>query len=361
MMRTRHSERSLELTFWGGAFTGGSVPASLLASKLQALQNLLFHAAAAVTHDPTSRRGSWTSRHRAYAELRLVGCREGSFVAELDLPAEKVLGPDFDYGLGALDLVFRVGESLVSDQEFSSIPAFGKDELAYILRGFEALTPNAADDYEIRLTNSSPNKHPPLKLSADTRRRIRHLLETEVPQLSEEVTSLVGELTKICIVTGPEKIAIRHKGREIECFYPESLRDQIANLMAGSMVEVSGDATIDSDGRVVQVDRIHEVFTVSMDPLRLTRFEAEGTVYHLKEPLVVDVEYSDEMWVFRNDLINLWGFGERREDALRDLHENFAYLWHEIAQETDELLDSHAIDIKRVLSSVVEQPNKGVQ
>jgi hypothetical protein len=86
-----------------------------------------------------------------------------------------------------------------------------------------------------------------------------------------------------------------------------------------------------------------------MEPLTITRFEYGGKAYRLKEPLLVEVQYEDDVWIYYNASINLWGYGERREEALRDLNENFAYLCEAFADERDDVLASRAILIKRLL------------
>lgn len=89
----------------------------------------------------------------------------------------------------------------------------------------------------------------------------------------------------------------------------------------------------------------------------ISHFVATGRSFSFKEPLEVSAELDDGMWIYHNSLINLWGFCERPEDALRDLHENFAYLWDEIAQQHDDLLDGGALEIKRnLLKLVADQP-----
>lgn len=94
-----------------------------------------------------------------------------------------------------------------------------------------------------------------------------------------------------------------------------------------------------------------------MEPLKIAGFVTAGRAFSFKEPLVVQAEFDDGMWIYHNALINLWGFGERPEEALCDLHGNFAYLWDEIAQQRDESLDDGALEIKRnLLELVAGQP-----
>jgi hypothetical protein len=86
-----------------------------------------------------------------------------------------------------------------------------------------------------------------------------------------------------------------------------------------------------------------------MEYVHISCFECRGKRYHLVCPLNVDVERSDGLWVCRNDWLNLWGTGELRADALRDLNRNFAHLWREYAEEDDAVLDDGARELKRRL------------
>ncbi len=83
--------------------------------------------------------------------------------------------------------------------------------------------------------------------------------------------------------------------------------------------------------------------------VRISRFEYDGTRYDLKKPISVQVEFIDGLWVYHNARLNLWGFGKAREEALRDLHENFAFLWREYAVEQDDALDETAQELKHRL------------
>lgn len=90
-----------------------------------------------------------------------------------------------------------------------------------------------------------------------------------------------------------------------------------------------------------------------VESLRISSLDSGGRLFTFKEPLVVDVDFDDENWIYHNPRLNLWGHGDTREDALRDMQENFAYLWDEIAQEQDDLLDDRAIELKQNLLQLV--------
>jgi len=181
---------------------------------------------------------------------------------------------------------------------------------------------------------------------------VRQLLLKETLHTLDESATVVGELVKIHFDTGPEKITVRQRGVEIDCFYAESLKDEVANLLPGSYVQVTGLGTLNPDKELQSITSVLTVDTVSMEPLRLSRFEHEGIIYNLKAPIQVQVEYVDGLWGYRNEALNLWGYGEKREEALKDLHANFAYLWNEFAKEADNVLDEKALALKQRLLGI---------
>jgi len=351
----------LKLEFSGDAFVAGRVPLSVVADKLQALQKLLYHAAAAIEGDSTARRGQWFNKYRDTAELSFASSHHSDLVIEAELAPNPVLGEAFDTGRQAVDLVFDFGGALLSDARSDQPQAvelsqrLSKDDRRYLLRAFEGLMPNTTDQYVVSLQNCNAETHPQLRLTPYSRQLVRRLAMPIVTTSRSEET-LVGELIKIHIDAGDDKITLRYGSREVDCFYPDALRDQVANLMAGSMVEVVGYATLNAEDQVVKLTDVIDIDTVSLDPLRVSRFEHGGVRYALIQPVTLQVDYKDGFWVYSNESLNLWGYAERREDALHDLHESFDYLYRQIALEADENLDGVAQRLKADLLALVPTP-----
>jgi len=346
----------LQLEFSGEAFADGRVPVTVVAAKLQALQTLLFHAAAAVRGDTSSRRGQWFSKYREIAELSFANAHHSNLVIEAELAADPVLSDAFDAGKQAIDLVFAAGSDIGSGR----LPDanISKDDRRYLLRAFEGLMPYDTDQYQVVLKNGGTSALPQLVFTPESRRIVRRLTALKPSAFIDEAT-VVGELIKIHLDSGEDKITVRSGSREIDCFYPDSMRDQVANLLAGSVVEVTGRATVDERGEMRKLSDVIDVDTVSLDPLRITRFEHMGHRYQLTTPVTLNVDYKDGLWVYSNESLNLWGYAERREDALRDLHESFDYIYREIAQAKDDELDGVARKLKASLISLVRNPAAG--
>jgi hypothetical protein len=363
-MASDDPSRKVTLTFGGEAFADGRVPLTLLAEKLKALQALLFHAAATVTHDKIARRGQWANRYRDAVELRFAESRTGSLVIEAKLPGSvaPVLGDQYDLGREAVKLANEFAASV----EREDTPGLAKlvpdrQERALLLRSVEALAPDPAETYTLSVANGSP-QHAGVSLSGATRRRARALLQEQAMDEADagrEVT-IVGTLTKIHYEVSPEKIAVRvGPGNEIDCFYDDALRDQIANLCAGGIVEVIGIATLDVEGRIRQIDSVTAVEAVSMEPVRISRFDHGGRSYKLREAALFTIEFTEGVWAYANEALGVRGYAARRADALRELHEAFDYAYQDIALAEDDALIGRAIEMQREFERLVEAGGGG--
>lgn len=341
----------LKLTFLGEGFRQGSVPLSVVAGKLQALQQAMFHAAAAVERHPRIRRGMWFNRFRAMAELTFASAHHSDLVITAELATDPVLHEEFNVGLKAVDLLFDVASAVEQDDfEAVSVDPYDRD---YLIRALEGLMPNEGDQYVVKLENCRANRHRPVTFTPETRSRLRAYSAAMAQAFDAEEVTLVGELIKIHIDAGEDKITVRSQQRDIDCFYADALRDQIANLIAGSIVEVTGLATLNDRGEVGRIHQLLDVKHVSMEPLRVARFEHEGRLYRLKSPVAINVEYTDGLWVYHHPGLNLWGYATRRDEALKNLNADFADLYSQIAEEDPANLDSVAQQLRRRLLALI--------
>jgi hypothetical protein len=356
-------QRTIRLRFGGAAFASGNVPLTTLASKLQALQNIVFHATATVAQDRLARRGLWTNRYREVAELVFVDSHHSELEIQAELPAPpyQLLLDEKHEGLGdsALRLVFEFGLAASRGGDLYQLVE-NREERLFLLKALEAMCPATAEDYQVELL-SGRRDGKRIDFTADTRQHLRSLVRRERAWVyGAEEESLVGHVTKIHVDTAPQMIAVRiGRQAEIPCYFDDAIREQVMNLVPGSVVEVTGWPVMDPDGRLKQLDSITDVDTVAMEPLRIMRFEHEGRQYRLKAPLTVLVEHSEGTWIYHNEEINLWGYARRRVDAIRELHEAFDYLWQAFAEEEDGVLDEKAQILKGKLLAMVARSKRG--
>ena len=347
----------LKLTFAGEGFRQGAVPVTIVAAKLQALQQAMFHAAAAASGHSGGRRGIWYNRFRSAAELTFASSHQSVLVIEAELAADPVLHEELRIGQQAVDILFNIAQAVDQDNfENIQINRYDRD---FLVRSLEGLMPNSGDQYVVKLEDCRSDKHPAVTFTAEKRLRLKTYIPSEDQPFDAEEVTIVGELIKIHVDAGEDKITLRCNKRNIDCHYGDALRDQIANLIAGSIVEVTGFATL---GDRNQIDQIHQIVNVqheSMEPLRIARFEYGGRVFALTSPVSVNIEYADGLWVYNYPSLNLWGYAERREKALENLHADFLDLYTQIAEEDPVKLDGAAQQLRSRLLALVESAAGG--
>jgi hypothetical protein len=346
------TQRAFQLIFDGEDFES-QAPIEVVASKLQALQKAFFHAAAAVRHDTSGRRGQWANKYRDFAELTLKAAHYSQLAIDVGLP--RTSADLLQLGRDAATLLFKVaGAAARGDGQVSELIP-DRQSRDFLLRGIEDLCPREEDQYSVRLVDGISGLEP-VRLCGDVRDSIRRIVARREAPLEPRIATLVGQLVKIHVEVGPPMISVQlGDGQEIKCYYDNSLRDQIENLIPGSLVQVAGLASFDPEGKATQLNSVTDVELVDMAPLRMRQFQHEGTIYHLEEPLLVAVEHDDGLWVYHSAEIGLWGVGERRADALKDLRENFDFLYREYAVEDDEALDVKARALKKTLQGLVKR------
>jgi hypothetical protein len=363
-MATDDSARKLELTFGGEGFADGRVPITLLADKLKALQSLLFHAAATVTHEKSSRRGQWANRYRNAVELRFKAAHHSELTIETELVESGTpsFNRDFDLGELAVGLAISFAAALERRDEPGLERIVGdRQERDILLRSVESLCPDSAEAYTLTIANGDPS-HPKVTLTGETRNWARSLLmrQAVAEASSSREATIVGTLTKIHYDVAPWKIAVLvGPGNEVDCFYGESMRDQISNLCAGGMVEVIGTVTLDVEGRIKQLDKVTGVEPVSMEPVRISRFTHAGQSYRLREAVPFNVEFVDGVWEYSNDLLGVRGYAERRSDALHELHKAFDFAYQDIGQADEDSLIGPAVGMKREFQRLIEASTAG--
>ncbi len=78
-----------------------------------------------------------------------------------------------------------------------------------------------------------------------------------------------------------------------------------------------------------------------------------GRRFDLSSALTVTLELDDDMWCYDCPSLCLLGCAPSREDAIARFESEFAFLWEEIACESDDALLPQAQDLKRRLHRLV--------
>lgn len=345
-----NNERQLTLTIGGPDVEDGKIPLAALAGKLNALQKTLFNVALARSGGPVAQRGNWSKRILASCELLFCESRKGSLTVVAEIPSPISLqttlsGTEVDEGLHALDALRQVTVS-ISAGDSSNLVSIMPDGGARLraLKSIEALCPRDTDGFWVSLGNGSGKTY--ARLTSESRSFIQQIFEDDDVV---EVQTISGDLVEIRVLAGRRHIVIRRQQREIVCYYPTEMEETITQLVAGSIVEVKGRAQLGDDGVVRQIDEVLDVSTIDLSPFRTSSFHFNDRRFILREPVICSPEYRNNLWVYECPRYGLHAFSEDRQDALRQLGEEFAFLYEGLINEPDENLTPDAIELRDLL------------
>ncbi len=349
-----NSERQIWLRLTGPGVEDGHIPLAVLSVKLDALQKSVYNVATA-TSGMLSARGRWTNEILERCELSLVEVKAGSLELLVEVPQDpqvsmphgRRLGPD-----GLRDFV-KLTEAVAAEDTSAIrtlIPGYGARLRS--LKSLETLCPELDADYAVEI--SGHNGAAPARLDTAARRYLRATSRAEACEDDYDTQTIIGRLVMIR-VGGRDQIAIVSDQREIRCSYPSELEGVISQLVAGSLVEVTGVGRLDSQGIVQEISEVFSVDTVGLLPFRLKAFSWDNRRFILKRTLSCQPDFRNGLWVYECELLGLHAYAETREQAFRDFHEEFAAIWDGVAQEEDKALAPDALALKAELLNLVER------
>ncbi len=347
-------ERQIRLRLTGPGVDDGHVPLTVLSVKLDALQRSVYNVAAAAA-GTLSVRGRWTNEIRERCELSLVEARAGSLELLVEVPPDpqmtmphgRRVGPE---GLRAFVKLTEAVAAGNTRELRRIIPDYGARLRS--LKSLETLCPEPDADYAVEV--SGHNGATPARLETATRRYLRATSWSDAGEEDYETQSITGRLVMIR-VGGRDRIAILSNQREIRCSYPSELEGVISQLVAGSLVEVTGIARLDSQGIVQEISEVLSVDTVVLLPFRIKAFSWDNRRFILKRAISCQPDYRNGLWVYECELLGLHAYAETREQALSDFHEEFAAIYDGVALEEDKALAPDALALKAELLDLVER------
>jgi len=187
-----------------------------------------------------------------------------------------------------------------------------------------------------------------------TRHQISNYFELSSSSSEADVQRIVGDLVEIRVKAGSRHIVVRHAFREILCLYPSDMEEQISQLVAGSVVEVIGSVQLNYDGSVRQVDDVYDVSTVDLSPFNIGSFMWQKRRFKLVAPVSCFPAYRNELWVYECPKYGIVAFSSDRQQAVYQLHEEFAFLYDGLIGELDKNLTEDAIDLRDLIDDDVD-------
>jgi hypothetical protein len=268
-------------------------------------------------------------------------------------PPLQPLFPAVDLGLDALVRCTETLEAIKqSNREFIRQKYPDHGQRARILKSALWLLPEdeAEYDLEVKTARSCVELTPALRplLLALTREETEEVLPDSV------VRTLTGTLYLIEVGTGQRHLGIMVQNRRIPCYFPLEYEAVVPELIPGSIVEIEGRATFNERGEVERFEEVLDARPVQIGPLFLMRIVYDSRRFRLREPIRVESNFSEGIWVHEFPPLGIHAFGASRAESLKAFRMDFAACWDLLASEKDENLTGDAQDLKAKLLALVE-------
>ena len=88
-----------------------------------------------------------------------------------------------------------------------------------------------------------------------------------------------------------------------------------------------------------------------LSPFRTSSFHFNDMRFSLMEPVICSLEYRNNLWVYECPRYGLHTFSDDRQEALRQLGEEFAFLYDGLINEPNENLTPDAIELREILKT----------
>lgn len=348
------SERVITLTLSGPATDDARVSVALMASKLTALQKSFYNVASGVLDAPMGRRGGWSSHVRSACELFFVESAYGSPLqvrAQLAEEAEPIIPCVKSDPVLCLEK-YREALQAISVGDSGTLAKVLPDTISRLraVRSIEELYPAVDGEYCVEVGNHSG---PWVKLNSEGRLLVRDTEWVSRADGSTSLETITGRLVLIRVGSGPKKVAVLTKQREVTCFYSAEMEDAISQMVPGSVVEVTGCPTYRDDGGK-EID-LQSIEPVELLPFRKKRFVWGGRIFELQRSVSCLVDFSDGVWTYECEELGLYSYAHSRAEASRRFNEEFAFDWDDIAEEDDDKLAPDALRLKKHLRELVEK------
>jgi len=203
----------------------------------------------------------------------------------------------------------------------------------------------------IRLSLWTRDAAAPACLDWQTNQSVKTMLEG--PASTDAVMTVTGDLLKIDFANRQVTI-LYPPGREIVCTYLPEVEDTLVDARKEPF-QVTGRFVLDDQGIPLRLMDVSRIEPLDLSPLIITTVPSLGLRLRLPLELCPSLDDDSQQYLcVALPSIGLDVFALTREQLFEEVHEQLAMLWTEFALESDERLDSEALEIKRNLHQLME-------
>lgn len=186
----------------------------------------------------------------------------------------------------------------------------------------------------------------------DLRPERKLALQGLLDRVDRKQTTVKGVLGTLKVLPKMKLMRIIGPDGQITCQFPKELESTAIKLL-GKPVIVYGGATFDAEGNVEELTDVRRINRFT--EITLERVLSKDREFVLSEPLIVSIDYKDDAWLMRNDDLGIVAMAPDYDDCLKDFGDEFALIWREYGNASDDELTKDARELKQKILIYVKK------
>jgi hypothetical protein len=324
------------------------VPVVLVVNVLQRIQNIIYSVGDHVKGNPYRPRGDYPKDIKEDCSLVFSDVKLGSITADLQISEVRTAIPGLPtYGELALDKTNKIIETISTLREpKQQLLGIINDEkrLNRIITDFNNIWPNEESNYDIYLTYSY-KKH---QFYPDRKPIIESLLY--YPEEEYEIV-VQGRLIEYS-VDQKRKFEVDTPFGKKRGKYTVDIEDYVNDHM-GEFVRARGMMSIENNKEIFEIKNENALERMSTFPIK--DFFVKNKLLTFKQPINVEVEYSNEQYIFSEDNLKLLVVAKNVKEGFEGIKEELSHIWTNYVLAKERELSSDAIRFKKHLLSLVKE------
>ncbi|ACL16267.1 hypothetical protein [Methanosphaerula palustris] len=335
--------KKIELTITSTGDTNSPIPALLVAEKFQSLQNLLYVVGDFLEGNKYRTSGDFPKSVKERFTLVVRELKIGSVGATLGIAdSQQGLFPQIPTnGEKAIDLTNEIVHIAQSDDDISKkiaekIP--DEPRAHRLIQEIDHLWPDNRSPFSIQLGFGQPRS---FQLNPSRKPAIQRALH-KVPEATEK--TIVGRLIQIRVDKKHECRIDTPEG-EFTCTYTPELEKSMKHYV-GTMVGIIGQMKKNNGIEISSEKAIEQI-----PHLPLQEINFKNSRIHLKEPIILDVQYDLDEYILSNEPFHLLATSSSLKLGIQEIEEELTELWNDYVEVDADTLTQDAFEFRLMLKS----------
>lgn len=329
------------------------VSAVLVADVFQSIQKLIYNIIEYLEGRPVRSKGDFTKGTKEIGELLISEICIGSISAGLNLSEQQSSLPGMPtFGERAISLGNGILNTLlsedISEENIGSKMAElieDRDRITKIIEEMETIWPDISSKYYISLgfgTKDLSDLNPDIKSIVDS---FLH----KPPEFREEI--IFGRLTEFR-VDQKRKFQVDTPKGIVNCQYNPKIEDHIKENI-GNFIKIQSEVKLEKGVRTLRIDNEDTLETIRALPL--FELKLKGVCFALRDPILLDVAYENELYICTNDDLGLFVIDKNLKEVAEGINEEMEMLWDIYVKANVSDLSGDAIKLRNKISSMFEE------